>query len=98
MRKCIFGSVRTAKTCAFTQSDPNLHRSPDKAYGPCLSTERIAKILIRLRGCAGLSEFSVGAQVRKYIFLHYDSILTYFTQYYINVDQKNKILIYIYNF
>ena len=70
--KCAQRRFRSA--CAFAQPDQNL---------PCvhLGLKRMqtffmltTKTLIRLRGCAGWSESSLGAYVRRYVFGHYGSV------------------------
>ena len=46
---------------ASAQSDPSLRCLHEESLGPYLSFERIAKTLIRLGGCPGWSESSLGA-------------------------------------
>ena len=57
---------RLRSACASAQSDQSLRFLSEDALDPCLPTERPAKTLIRLRGCAGWSESSLGAHVSLY--------------------------------
>ena len=50
-------------TLASTQCDQSLRCQHEETFGPQLLTERTAKTLIRLGGCPGWSEFSLGTQV-----------------------------------
>ena len=60
---------RLKSACAFAQSDHSLRCSLEDFLNPCLSKMRPVKILIRLRECAGWSESSPGAYVRRCCFL-----------------------------
>ena len=54
---------RLSSTWASAQSDQSLRCPHEESWGPLLSLERTAKHLIRLGGCAGWSESSLGANV-----------------------------------
>ena len=57
---CAQGRLRSAWASA--QSDQSLRCPHEESLGPYLPTERTAKTLIRLGGCPGWSEPSLGAQ------------------------------------
>ena len=59
--------------CASAQSDKSLRCMHEETLYRLLSKMRPAKILIRLRECAGWSESSLGAYVLRYIFGRYGS-------------------------
>ena len=46
---------------AFAQSDQSLHYPHEESFGPQIAIKRTAKTLIRLGGCPGWSESSLGA-------------------------------------
>ena len=54
---------RLRSAWASIQSDQRLRCPPGEGLDPSLPTERTAKTLIRLGGCPGWSESSLGAQV-----------------------------------
>ena len=58
---CIQRRLRSA--WATTQSDQSLHCPHEESLGPYLPTEHTAKTLIKLGGCPGWSESSLGMQV-----------------------------------
>ena len=58
---CPQWSLRSAWASA--QSDQSLRCPHEEALGPCLSLKRTAKTLIRLDGCPGWSESSLGVHV-----------------------------------
>ena len=55
-------SVRQTKT-QICPSDQSLRCPPETKLGPKLPTERTAKTLIRLGGCPGWSESSLGTKI-----------------------------------
>ena len=59
---------RLKSACASAQSDQNLCCPHEETLHPWLSRMRTTKIPIRLRECAGWSEASLGAHVRRYVF------------------------------
>ena len=52
---------RLRSACVSAQSDQSRHCPNEEALGPWLPSERTAKTLIRLGGCPGWSESSLGA-------------------------------------
>ena len=54
---------RLRSAWASAQSDQSQRCPPEAKLGPKLPTERTAKTLIRLGGCTGWSEFSLGTKV-----------------------------------
>ena len=71
VRKRTFWHVRQRRLrsdCAFAQSDQSLRCPHEEIYYPWLSTMSPVKILIRLCECTGLSESSLGAHIRSYVF------------------------------
>ena len=58
---------------ASTQSDYSLPCPHEETLHPSLSRMCPVKILIRLRECAGWSESSLGAHIRRYFFCRCDS-------------------------
>ena len=64
----MWAKQRLKSECAFAQSDQSLRCLHEETLHPCPSKMRSVKILIRLCECAGWSESSLGAQVRRYVF------------------------------
>ena len=64
---------RLKSVCASTQSDQSLRCPHEETLHPWLSKICPVKILIRLRECAGWSESSLGAHVRRYVVWNCDS-------------------------
>ena len=64
----IYSQRRLKSASKFTQSDQCLCCLHAETLHPWLLKIRPVKILIRLRECAGWSESSLGAHVRRYVF------------------------------
>ena len=60
--KWVCAQRRLRSAWASAQSDKSLRCPPEECLGPELNIERTAKTLIRLGGCPGWSESSLGAQ------------------------------------
>ena len=58
---CAQGRLRSAWASA--QSDQSFRCPHEESLGPYLPIERTSKILIRLGGCLGWSESSLGAKI-----------------------------------
>ena len=63
----IYEQSRLWSACASAQSDQSLHCSYKETLHPRLPEMQPVKSLIRVRGCAGWSESSLVAHVRRYI-------------------------------
>ena len=63
---CVQGRLKSA--CASAQSDQSLRCPHAEIFHPWLFKMSSVKITISLRECAGWSEFSLGAHVRRYVF------------------------------
>ena len=61
--KWLCAQRRLRSAWASAQSDQNLRCPHEESLGPLLHTERTAKTLIKLGGCPGWSESSLGAHV-----------------------------------
>ena len=67
--RCMCAQRRLRSDCASAQSDQSLRCPIQETWAPLPCKKRPAKTLIRLRGCAGWSESSLGARFRRYIFI-----------------------------
>ena len=87
---CAKPSLKSA--CASAQSDYSFHCPPEEALHPWLSKLRAVKIRIRLRECAGWSESSLSAYVRRYIAWRCSSNISFTRQRYIALHEKKRCL------
>ena len=73
---------RLRSTWTSTQSDQSLRCPPEESLGPKLPITRTAKTLIRLSGCPGWSESSLGAHATLLV-------LSWYGSYYEKATTKN---------